>query len=79
MIHTDADALSLVRIYSGRLAEQVIAEGNSIIHIDEETAMTSNLVWIATDVQLANFMTLSNPNFPLIIQDINVYLPSFGE
>lgn len=72
VIHTDADALSLVRIYSGRLAEQVVAEGHSIIHIEEETAMTSNLVWIATDVQLANFMTLSNPNFPLIIQDINV-------
>jgi translation elongation factor EF-G len=72
VIHADADALSLVRIYSGQLADQVLADGNAIVRIDEETAMTSNLVWIATDVPLENFMTLSNPNFPLIIQDINV-------
>ena len=72
VIHADVDALSLVRIYAGQLAEQVLAEGNSMVRIDEETAMTSNLVWIATDVPLATFMTLSHPNFPLIIQEINV-------
>jgi len=72
VIHADADALSLVRIYAGQLSDQVMTDGNLMITIDEETAMTSNLVWIATDEPLMNFMTLSSPNFPLIIQNINV-------
>ena len=71
VIHADADALSLVRIYAGALREHVHTN-NGIVEILEITEMTPNLIWISTERPLKHLATISLPSSPLIIQDVNV-------
>jgi len=71
VIHADADALSLVRIYAGELRKQ-LHTNNGLVEIQDMTEMTNTLIWISTDRPMKHLATISLPSKPLIIQDVNV-------